>query len=473
MLFIFHIYIFTFCLIANVISTSSKVEDHLASIDSSNLDLLFLTNVNDEDIIRDQYSEIISHLVSKGHRISIKSFEKSLQDTDLSLVEYDELAYKNVVIFDIEYHRHMPSFPITLVPKILEYIDKGGNILVFTDTTNEKYGTDHNKGIRKLAKECADITFLPQNTQLIDVGINSRRDGYIYSNNCIDSEAFLSSGTCVGNGILYRGVGFSMNVPNSELIVPILSACDTCISTFNEIASANLKLFGNGIHSSTGEEIGLVVSMQARNNARATFSGDGQLCSNNAFTKNVNNINFCKNLLSWTFQQKGIIKISDIIHYRLNESPKVNENYDNTLMYTVEDTVFFSAKLHELVDNEWRVYRYNDIQLEFTMLDPYLRVFLHRNETNLRNTTFTAKFRVPETWGVFKFVINHNKLGYNSIFYESLATVRNFRHDQNPRFVISGFPYYASFICSVISLCYFTFLFIFYDFNYDTRAIVG
>ncbi|KAH8740961.1 dolichyl-diphosphooligosaccharide-protein glycosyltransferase beta subunit [Cryptosporidium ryanae] len=466
MMLIFYIYLLACLLILYNVEVLSYEENNLLSNNSLDHDLLFLTNVNDENIIKNQYSEIISYLVSKGHRISIKSFGKSLLDGNLNLIEHDELKYKNVVIFDIEHHKYKPSFPIIFVPKILEYIDNGGNILIFVDTVNEKYTNEYNKGIRKLAKECADITFLPRNTQLVDVTkINSRKDGYIYSNKCINSEAFLSSGTCKGNGVLFKGVGFSMNVPSNELIVPILLACDTCISIFNEISSTDLSLFGNGIYSSTGEEIGLVVSMQARNNARVTFSGDGQLCSNHVLNKNKNNISFCKDLLSWTFQQKGIIKISDVSHYRLNESPEINEKYDSTLTYTVEDTVFFSAKFHELVDNKWKVYRHDDIQIEFTMLDPYLRVFLHRNDTDSRTTTFTTKFKVPEIWGVFKFVINHNKLGYNSIFYESLATVRNFRHDQNPRFVISGFPYYTSFIFTVVSICYFTFLFIFYDFS--------
>jgi hypothetical protein len=52
-----------------------------------------------------------------------------------------------------------------------------------------------------------------------------------------------------------------------------------------------------------------------------------------------------------------------------------------------------------------------DIQLEFTMLDPHVRQHL----SHLGNGTYSLRFKVPDVYGVFKYVINYKHLGYSYI----------------------------------------------------------
>ncbi|KAF7457880.1 Dolichyl-diphosphooligosaccharide--protein glycosyltransferase 48 kDa subunit [Cryptosporidium felis] len=446
---------------ADSISVEKTIGKNLGA-NSNTQKLLILTNTN-EKILKDQFSVFISDLISSGYNVIIKSYNKFSQESDLKLLQYGELIYNNLLIFDISTLDFHPTFPIVYVPKILEFIDKGGNIFSFVDTLDENnLNIETNKGINKLTKECAGITLLPQSTRIIDISTHGPNySAHIHSNNCIDSDAIFSPETCSEKGILYHGVGFYINNPNNELIVPILSACNTCISIHNSIQSKLHSSFGNFVHSSTSEEIGLIVSMQGRNNARATYSADGKLCSDITVKSNIRNRQFCQEVLSWSFQRKGLLKMDEASHYKINKDIKfINEHYDDTLMYTVEDVVNFSAKFYKLVNNNWESYQSDDIQLEFTMLDPYIRTYLKRNMTEPSGPIYSTTFKIPEVWGVYKFVINYKRMGYNTISYESTVTVRNFRHDQNERFIISAFPYYSTFIVALISFCYLTHLFI-------------
>lgn len=55
--------------------------------------------------------------------------------------------------------------------------------------------------------------------------------------------------------------------------------------------------------------------------------------------------------------------------------------------------------------------RANDIQIEFTMLDPHIRLPL----VDEGNGTFSLAFKVPDVYGVFKYVVDYRHLGYSYI----------------------------------------------------------
>ena len=50
-----------------------------------------------------------------------------------------------------------------------------------------------------------------------------------------------------------------------------------------------------------------------------------------------------------------------------------------------------------------------DLQLEFTMLDPHVRTALRPSPESAGK--YSVTFRAPDRHGVFKFVINHRRKG--------------------------------------------------------------
>jgi oligosaccharyltransferase complex subunit beta len=61
----------------------------------------------------------------------------------------------------------------------------------------------------------------------------------------------------------------------------------------------------------------------------------------------------------------------------------------------------------------WGPWHAEDLQMDFTMLDPHIRTALTEDKSIISEigTTYTAKFRAPDRHGVFKFVVEYWRPG--------------------------------------------------------------
>ena len=57
---------------------------------------------------------------------------------------------------------------------------------------------------------------------------------------------------------------------------------------------------------------------------------------------------------------------------------------------------------------------------------------------------YSAHIKVPDVYGVFKFVVDYQRPGFSHVFLSEELPVRPFRHDEYERFLVSAYPYYAS-----------------------------
>lgn len=74
-------------------------------------------------------------------------------------------------------------------------------------------------------------------------------------------------------------------------------------------------------------------------------------------------------------------------------------------VYTAQVSRFYPER------GVWKPYSdLKDLQLEFTMLDPHIRIALPPVEG--KPGTYSVQFRAPDRHGVFKFVINYKRKGY-------------------------------------------------------------
>jgi len=84
--------------------------------------------------------------------------------------------------------------------------------------------------------------------------------------------------------------------------------------------------------------------------------------------------------------------------------------------------------------------RADDVQIEFVMLDPHLRTTLSHDGKGM----YSARVKVPDVYGVFKWVLEYRRPGYSWITASVTVPVRPFRHDEYERFIVQAYPYYAS-----------------------------
>lgn len=189
-----------------------------------------------------------------------------------------------------------------------------------------------------------------------------------------------------------------------------------------------------------------------------------------------NNQKFSQSLTKWNFGERGIIRFSEVTHHKVDgtnpelilhekERPDLPitlypdpELTRNSLVYRIKDEIYYSIKLEEFVDDKWVPYTPDDLQLEFIMLDPYIRKDMKVDENEKKNYIV---FQAPDSYGIFKFRVFYQRLGYSTIHSETQVSLRPFKHDEYERFIFSAYPYYSSVVSGIIALITFTYLFLF------------
>ena len=234
-----------------------------------------------------------------------------------------------------------------LTPKLLlDFINNGGNILLALSGE-----TATPTAIISLLLEL-DIQLPPdRNTVVVDhfnYDSNSAADKHdvvlVPRPNALrpDVRNFFEGGGKDEIIAFPRGVGQAMG-NTSPLLTPVLRAPRTafCYNPKEE-AEGTEDPFG------VGEQLSLVTTMQARNSARFTILGSGELLEDPWFdakvkggvaskdSKTVNRA-FAKEVTGWTFNEIGILKVNTITHY-LHENG-VKSNVTNPKIYRVKNDV--------------------------------------------------------------------------------------------------------------------------------------
>ena len=76
------------------------------------------------------------------------------------------------------------------------------------------------------------------------------------------------------------------------------------------------------------------------------------------------------------------------------------------------------------------------------MLDPYYQVPL--KQIDKAKPTYTYGLKTPWRLGIFKFVVDYKRPGYSYIDNKMEVSVIQLRHDEFPRFEVTGYPYYVN-----------------------------
>lgn len=185
---------------------------------------------------------------------------------------------------------------------------------------------------------------------------------------------------------------------------------------------------------------------------------------------------FIKRLVLWVCRLTGIIRFSQVSHSRADGSPPDVVLHDkdqpdlpitlysdpeiarNSLVYRIRDEILYSLVVHSFVNGSWEAICFNDMQLEFVMLNPYIRKTM---TCDAKTGKHSALFVAPDDYGVFKFRVLYRRLnGYNAIHSEDQVSLRPFKQNEYERFILAAAPYYVTAISSMVA--FFIFCVIFY-----------
>lgn len=269
------------------------------------------------------------------------------------------------------------------------------------------------------------------------------------------------------NPVLYRGVALIAG-DNNKLKLDVLNAPTTAYS----FAPGKVV---NEYPGAVGRNTILVGALQARNNARVVFSGSIEMFSDEFINANVQstkgtvksgNGDFVKALTKWVFQEVGVLRVKSVDHHVVGQKDAPRE-------YTITEDVEYTIEIEELKDGKWVPFAANDLQLEFVRIDPFVRMTLKSNSkcSNIINSyviksvldgKFKANFKLPDVYGVFKFLVDYRRVGYTHLFDVQQVSVRPLLHTQYERFIRSAYPYYASSLSMMLGVILFSCVFLYH-----------
>jgi oligosaccharyltransferase complex subunit beta len=276
--------------------------------------------------------------------------------------------------------------------------------------------------------------------------------------------------------ILFRGIGQTFD-DNNILIVKILTGNP---STHSSIPTTEISSYP----ISTGSDTVLVSGIQGRNNARVVISGSLDMFSNEYLRAKLSNGDIVGNkeflyaVIQWNFGLTGILRFLNITHHLSDGTPPdvilhEKERPDlpltlypdpeitrNSLVYRIKDEIIYSmiVQIYDPLTRSWKPFSADDMQMEFVMLDPYVRQTMSSDPKTGR---FYTKFTAPDNYGVFKFRVLYRRQGYSTLHAETQVSIRPFKQKEYERFIFSAYPYYASSISALIAFIIFSIAYLF------------
>ncbi|KAJ1367452.1 hypothetical protein KIN20_028362 [Parelaphostrongylus tenuis] len=411
----------------------------LASVVTADRILVLLESLG----ARETHSIFFRSLQDRGHQLVFRTAD----DPSLSLIKFGKLSYDHLIIF-------APSVEefggFITVEEITRFVDEGGNLLVAG-------GPNLGRAIRELAVHHG-FEFDEPDTMVIDhhnydVHLD---DGY-HTTIVASKQQLLNSQIVVGdtsklNPILYKGTALISHKKN-RLGLDILSGATT---TYSYIPTAAVDEYPAAI----GKQLLMISALQARNNARAIFTGSLDMFSDAFLTAYVHkagsddkavqsgNLDLVTALTKWVFKETGVLRVKKVEHHLRGKNEIPRE-------YTIMDEVEYAIDIEELNDGKWRPFNGKDVQLEFVRIDPFVRVTLSN-----KNGHFSTHFKLPDIYGVYKFLVDYRRIGYTHLYDVQQVSVRPLLHNQYERFVRSAFPYYASSFSMMVGVVLFSLVFL-------------
>lgn len=406
----------------------------------------------DNYLTKETHSLFFKSLKDRGHALSFKL----AKDSTLSLFKYGEPLYHNLILFA----PNAEEFGGKIGKKtILDFIDDGGNVFMAT-------GSKPGALLREIASECGvevdSPGSSPQGSFVID-HFNYDKSDSSRTLLAVDAANLIDASIIVGSRsvppLLFKGIGLLVNESN-PLVLKLLTAYPTSYS-FDPLApiekTPNLM----------GKDTTLIAAVQTRNNARVLFSGSLDFFSDKAFVSAVSrtdgkqydkssNAEVSGRLSQWVFKETGVIRVKSVKHHKQGE---IGAPMD----YTITDMAVFEMELEQKINNKWTSYSARDLQLEFVRIDPFIRT----NVPLFSEGKYKVVFKIPDVYGVFKFLVDYKRIGYTSVFSSTQISVRPLQHTQYERFIQSAYPYYFSAFSMMFGVFVFSFLFLHADWEKD------
>ncbi|KAG8858498.1 oligosaccharyl transferase glycoprotein complex, beta subunit [Tulasnella sp. 330] len=248
---------------------------------------------------------------------------------------------------------------------------------------------------------------------------------------------------------------------DNPMLVPILYAPPESFSSDTTDDRSGDALYdaadkgGEGLWA--GSKMSLVTGFQATTGARVTFVGGVKVLSDEFAKMEVapgkvsGNAQLTEDITAWTFQESLVLRVDNATHYLASDTSRIQKD-----RYTTNDRLTFTMDLSQYNPARGSYVPkpdVEDMQLDFTMLDPHVRTALL--PVAGQPGKYSVTFRAPDRHGVYKFIVNYKRKGFTSVQVSMLVPIVPPRHDGYPRFLSAAWPYYTGAISTSVAFILF------------------
>ncbi|KAI0668417.1 Dolichyl-diphosphooligosaccharide-protein glycosyltransferase subunit [Trametes maxima] len=380
----------------------------------------------DPSLKRENFSVFFGDLEKQGYKLTFRS----PKEAEPQVIKDDVAQFAHVILFAPDTKSYAPDVtPQSLV----SLLNKKTNLLLALSTKQTP--------LSSLASEFS-LILPPPGTPLISHFPQRDTPATIIPVQPPHENGIISPNL---EPVWFSGVPQALGT--NPMLVPLLKApAQSFASDGDSDATANMiveaaEKGGEGLWA--GSQLSLVTGFQSLNNGRATWVGGVDLFTDEFFDKEVTkgkqsgNRQFARDVSAWTFQESQVLRIDNVEHHRVNDTLPCET-------YTINDRVTYTAYISKFNPelDLWEPYSgVQDLQLEFTMLDPHVRTALP--PITSEPGKYSVTFRVPDRHGVFKFVVDYKRKGVSYLESTTVVPVVPPRHDEYPRFLSAAWPYYA------------------------------
>lgn len=378
--------------------------------------------VFEEQSVLKTHSRFIDSLKAIGKTIDVRPASSK----SIALSADGEYLYDAVVLLCPTAPKMEKKLP---VDSLIRFVDAGRNLFLaaghgYSDYTSKvaaSIGID-------LDSKKSKLTDHQHVFEQLDDGTHT----YIRAGGLVKSKFLFGDESITGEDIVFSGPGATLFTDN-ELIDNVISGSGSCYST-DGTSKPITK-----IPRIAGAACVLAAGVSTRTESRAAYFGSFDALSNDVFDKaGRKHEDAMTSFLAWTLGYRGVLRTTNLVHSSIDSSGELANEY------RVKDTIRFSIDV-QVWDGEkgvWSAYVADDMQVEFVMLNPWVRQRLQHSGS--ANGTYTATIPVPDQIGVYKFNIQYFRAGVSPLMVSKVVPVRPYLHNEYERFIGMASPYYAA-----------------------------
>lgn len=366
--------------------------------------------VLDDESIEKSHAGLLESLRKRNYELDVRSASSD----DLSLMSDGEYAYTGVALLCPKASGMERKLPI----KSLEaFVDAGHDVFMVATGGFSEY-------TRNTAR-LAGVDMGGSEELVVD---HAHKDGWTRAGGHAPSARLFGRDGAKGNaGLFFKGPPATLFTDN-ELVDAVVWGAPSAYGASSPSAAARRPM------RAVGAQLLLGAALSTRVRSRVVYWGSLDALADDVKAGD-DHVNALRALAAWTFGYSGVLAVAKTRHWRTTDGASPDA-------YRVRDELAFEIDVLEWIGDmrRWRSFSADDVQLEFVMLNPWVRTRF----TSLGNGTLRAVVRVPDQIGVYKFRVEHRRPGIEPIDLQHVVPVRPFLHNEYPRFIRQAIPYYTA-----------------------------